>query len=119
MAANLTDADTGEQLARWVDWPGPLTLVHFSKTPNVVAKITSSTSSSNDIDTIVLTTNTPIKGVVLSVPISEGGPDAVWSDNFIDLAPGEEIHVQPTGLKGRKIETRWLWDWENEEGFEL
>jgi len=119
IAASLTDADTGEQLARWVDWPEPLKLVHFSKTPNVVAKITNSKSSSGDTDTITLTASTPIKGVVLSVPISEGGSDAVWSDNFIDLVPGEEIYVQATGLKGRKIEMRWLCDWENEEGFEL
>jgi beta-mannosidase len=113
VVAYLDDEKTGERLARWVDWPEPLKFVHFSKTPNVEAKVQDGGKE------VVLSSTAPIKGVMLGVPISEGGEDAVWEDNFIDLVPGEEITVKVSGLKGRKIETRWLGDWENEEGFEL
>jgi beta-mannosidase len=115
VVAYLDDAETGKRLARWVDWPEPLKFVHFSKTPNVTAKLV----ASREGDVVILSATTPVKGVMLGVPISEGGEDAVWEDNFIDLVPGEEITVKVSGIKGRKIETRWLGDWENEEGFEL
>lgn len=113
IAAYLDDPQTGERLARWVDWPQPLKFVHFSKTPNV----TSQMESSGDI--VNISSEAPIKGIMLGVPIAEGGADATWDDNFIDLVPGERIRVHVDGLSGRKIETRWLCDWENEEGFEL
>ncbi|KAF8867298.1 glycoside hydrolase family 2 protein [Acephala macrosclerotiorum] len=107
------DSPTGERLARWVDWPEPLKFVHFSKKPNVQAKVVEGGKE------VVLSAEAPIKGVVLSVPMSEGGEDAKWGDNFIDLVPGEEVRVKVEGLEGRKVESRWLCDWENEEGFEL
>jgi beta-mannosidase len=59
-----------------------------------------------------------VKGVVLGVGI-EDGEDAVWEDNFIDLVPGEVVKVGVDGLEGRKVNARWLCDWENEVGFEL
>jgi beta-mannosidase len=111
IVAYLDSAETGERLARWVDWPEPLKFVHFSKTPNVTAKL--------EGEVVKLSATAPVKGVMLGVPISEGGEDAIWEDNFIDLVPGEEVTVKVSGLAGRKIETRWLGDWENEEGFEL
>ncbi len=109
--ASLSSPSTGEQLARWVDWPEPLKFVHFAK------DVSLSTSVAEDV--VTLKADRPLKGVVLSVPISEGGDDAVWDDNFIDLVPGEEIRVKVEGLQGRKVESRWLCDWENAEGFEL
>jgi beta-mannosidase len=113
IVAYLDSAENGERLARWVDWPEPLKFVHFSKTPNVEAKIQDGGKE------VVLSSNAPVKGVMLGVPISEGGEDAIWEDNFIDLVSGEDITVKVSGLAGRRIEMRWLGDWENEEGFEL
>ncbi|PVH86087.1 glycoside hydrolase family 2 protein [Cadophora sp. DSE1049] len=114
-ASLLAEREGGEQLARWVDWPEPLKFVHFAKSPSVSVK------PSTDGTSVLLSANRPLKGVVLSIPISAGGDDAVWDDNFIDLVPGEEIRVGVRGLNGREkeIETRWLCDWEGEEGFEL
>ncbi|KUJ20618.1 glycoside hydrolase family 2 protein [Mollisia scopiformis] len=111
VVAYLDDSKTGERLARWVDWPEPLKFVHFSKNPNVQAKVVG--------QEVVLSADAPIKGVMLSVPISEGGDDARWDDNFVDLVPGEEVRIGVKGLEARKVETRWLCDWENEKGFEL
>jgi beta-mannosidase len=113
VVAYLDRSETGERLARWVDWPEPLKFVHFCKELKVEAKVNGAG------DTVTLSSNAPVKGVVLSVPESEGGDDAVWDDNFIDLVPGEEVHVNVVGLAGRKVETRWLCDWELEKGFSL
>lgn len=111
VVAYLDDENTGERLARWIDWPEPLKFVHFSKTPNVLARV--------EGDVVVLSADAPVKGVMLSVPMSEGGEDAKWDDNLVDLVPGEEVRIGVKGLEGRKVEKRWLCDWENEVGFEL
>jgi hypothetical protein len=57
------------------------------------------------------------KGVVVSVPI-EAGEDPEFADNFVDLVPGEEIRIAVQGLAGRKVQARWLCDWER-DGFQL
>lgn len=116
VVAYLEDETTGERLARWVDWPQPLKFVHFRKDVKVEVAIS---QQAGDVQTVTLSADAPVKGVMLSVPISAGGTDAVWDDNFIDLVPGEEVPVGVTGLAGRKVETRWLADWEAEEGFSL
>lgn len=111
LVAYLDDEKTGERLARWISWPEPLKFVKFNKELKVEAIL--------DGDVITLKANAPVKGVVLQVPIEEGGEDAVFDDNFVDLVPGEEIKVGVEGLSGRKIETRFLCDWEYKERFVL
>jgi len=61
----------------------------------------------------------PVKGVVLAVLVGEGGEEAVWEDRFVGLVPGGTVRIGVKGLEGRKVEVRWLCDWEQEEGFEL
>ena len=56
---------------------------------------------------------------MLSVPITEEGDDAVFDDNFVDLVPGETVEIGVRSLNGRSVQTRFLYDWEMEEGFEL
>jgi beta-mannosidase len=110
VVAYLDDEKSGERLARWISWPEPLKFVKFKKDLKVEAKV--------EGETVVLKSNAPIPGVVVSVPIEEG-EDAVWHDNFIDLVPGEEVKIGVKGLKGRSIQKRFLCDWEYEKGFEL
>jgi beta-mannosidase len=110
IVAYIDDARTGVRLARWISWPEPLKFVRFKKDLKIEVKV--------DGDTVVLTSNGPVKGVVVSVPIEEGD-DAVFDDNFVDIVPLEEIRIGVQGLKGRKIQTRYLCDWEYEKGFEL
>ncbi|KAF4631597.1 hypothetical protein G7Y89_g6534 [Cudoniella acicularis] len=99
--AYIDDAKTGERLARWVDWPEPMKFVKFHPKLEVTTLI----QSEGDDETIILKTNAPVKGVVLQIPIEERGSDAVFSDNFVDLVPGEEISVTVVGgLGGRKVE---------------
>lgn len=113
LAAYLIDATTNEQLARWISWPEPLKFVHFSKKTDVQAVL------SKDEKQVIISTKAPVKGVVVGVPVSEGGDDAVFDDNFVDLVPGESVTLGVEGVNGRKLEARWLCDWENKEGFEL
>ncbi|TVY48627.1 Beta-mannosidase B [Lachnellula occidentalis] len=111
LVAYLDDEKTGERLARWRTWPEPLKFVKFYKDLKVEATL--------EGEVVTVKANAPVKGVVLQVPIEEGGEDAVFDDNFVDLVPGEEIKIRVKGLNGRKIETRFLCDWEYKEGFVL
>jgi len=110
VVAYLDDIKSGKRLARWVSWPEPLKFVYFAKDLLVDVNVAG--------EEIILKANAPVKGVVLSVPIDDG-EDAVFDDNFIDLVPEEDIKIGVTGLNGRKVQARWLCDWEEEEGFSL
>jgi beta-mannosidase len=109
IVAYLDDVQTGKRLARWVSWPEPLKYLQFSKKLKVSTRV--------EGEAVFLTANCPAKGVVISVPIGEGD-DAVFEDNFIDLVPREEIREGVKGLNGRRVQTRFLCDWELQEQFE-
>jgi beta-mannosidase len=113
LAAYLFDPTTNDQLARWISWPEPMKFVHFSKSPDVKVEL------DQGEDEITLSTSAPVKGVIVGVPVSEGGNDATFDDNFVDLVPGESVKIMVSGIDGRKLEARWLCDWENEADFEL
>lgn len=116
VAAYLHDAATSALLARWVSWPEPLRYLHFSADLQINTLIAESGNK------VLLSANRPAKGVVVSVPMadeSEEGEDVLFEDNFVDLVPGETVEIGGQGLRGRKIQTRFLYDWEMEEGFEL
>lgn len=110
IVAYIDDAKSGKRLARWISWPEPLKFVRFKKDLKIEATV--------EGDTVVLKSNGPAKGVVVSVPI-EDGDDAIFDDNFVDVVPGEEIRIGVKRLDRRKIQTRFLCDWEYENGFEL
>lgn len=59
-----------------------------------------------DGETVTLETRKPIKGVVLDVD----GEDVKWSDQAIDLVPGDPQVIKAVGLKGREIKVRFLGD---------
>ncbi|KAJ5805070.1 hypothetical protein N7474_010957 [Penicillium riverlandense] len=113
IAAYIDDSATTERLARWVSWPEPLRLLHFSPDLHINTRIAESG------DRIFVSASAPVKGVVLSVPMTEPGEDAIFEDNFVDLVPGETVDIGVHSLQGRHVQTRFLYDWEMEEGFEL
>lgn len=113
VVAYLEDSATSAQLARWVSWPEPLRLVQMA--PGL--KVTVEPAASGD--KVAISANGPVKGVVLSVPISEPGNDAEFDDNFVDLVPGEVVEVGVQHLQGRSVEARFLYDWELKDDFEL
>ena len=54
-------------------------------------------------DQLVLRAARPAKGVWL-----EAGEGVAWSDNFLDLLPGDEVNVTAAGLNGAAPALRWL-----------
>ena len=61
----------------------------------------------------------PVKGVMVGVPLEQEGKDAVFENNFVDLVPGEAVKLGLKGREARKLETRWLCDWELKSDFKL
>ena len=60
----------------------------------------------SDGESVELSTARPIKGIILDV---EGEP-AKWSDQVIDLVPGDPQIVKVIGLNGREVKARFLGD---------
>ena len=55
---------------------------------------------------MILSCKKPIKGIILDVE----GEDVKWSDQAIDLVPGDEQVVKASGLNGRSVKARYLGD---------
>lgn len=56
---------------------------------------------------ITLSSTVPVKGIILDV---EGDEDVRWSDQAIDLIPGDDQVVLAWGLNGRTPKARYLGD---------
>lgn len=82
--------------------PEPFKFIDFPSVEDVALKI----EATEDGESIVLTTQKPLKGVVLDVE----GEDVKWSDQAIDLVPGDPQTVKAAGLKGREVKARFLGD---------
>ena len=59
-----------------------------------------------DGESVELSSRRPIKGIVLDVD----GADVRWSNQAIDLVPGDPLTVVAMGLNGRKVKARFLGD---------
>ncbi|KAG8949952.1 hypothetical protein FRC00_007913, partial [Tulasnella sp. 408] len=101
VSARLLDSD-GTVLARYANWPEPFKFVHFPAPSELGLKI------AVDGDSVTLSTDRPIKGIVLDV--ADGGEEAKWSDQAIDLVPGDPQTVTAKGLNGREVKARYLGD---------
>ena len=89
--------DNGSILARYSNWPEPWKYLLY---PDPGLKL--------DVkgDEVTLSCGKPIKGVVLDVQ----GEECRWSDNGIDLFPGDTQTVTAKGLDGRKVQARYIGD---------
>lgn len=59
-----------------------------------------------DGESVELSTRKPIKGIVLDVE----GEAVKWSDQAIDLIPGDPQIIKAVGLGGRQVKARFLGD---------
>jgi len=59
-----------------------------------------------DGESVALSTERPVKGIVLDVE----GEEVKWGDQAIDLVPGDPQIIKAIGLKGRKVKARFLGD---------
>ncbi|KAL1676287.1 glycoside hydrolase family 2 protein [Schizophyllum commune] len=101
VSARLLDAD-GTVLSRYANWPEPFKFIKFPPVEAVGLNI----SVADDGETVLLSVKKPVKGVILDVD----GEDVKWSDQALDLVPGDAQQVRAAGLSGRKIEARFLGD---------
>jgi beta-mannosidase len=111
--ARLLDSD-GKVIARYANWPEPFKFIHFPEVPKLGFRLDvapGSASEGDDASIVMMRTDVPIKGVVLDVvDPSAGGRDLRWSDQAIDLCPGDEQTVTVWGLDGRGVHARFLGD---------
>ena len=76
-----------------------------------VSPVPSTTNGGNGVDgggydAVRVGVERPIKGLVLDVE----GEDAKWSDQALDVVPGDDQVVRVWNLKGRKLKARYLGD---------
>lgn len=71
-----------------------------------MAEVGLKTTVGPDGETVTLQALKPIKGIVLDVD----GDDVKWSDQAIDLVPGDPQTLRAVGLNGREIKIRFLGD---------
>lgn len=90
-------------LANTTARPEPFKFITFP----AVAELGLKVEIGGDGETVRLSTERPIKGVVLDV---EGGDEVQWGDQAIDLVPGDPQVVRAVGLKGRTAKARFLGD---------
>jgi beta-mannosidase len=90
--------ENGEVIARYSNWPEPFKFINFPADTEVKVTV--------DGGSVSLSTNRPVKGLVLDVE----GPDVQWSDQAIDLVPEDPQTVQAIGLNGRAVKLRYLGD---------
>ncbi|WVF68284.1 hypothetical protein IAT40_003049 [Kwoniella sp. CBS 6097] len=91
-------SDPGSVAARYSNWPEPFKYLTFSD-PQLDIKV--------DGDEVTMSSLKPIKGIILDV---EQGDECEWSDQAIDLFPGDSQVLIANGLKGRKVAARYLGD---------
>ncbi|KAK8844526.1 hypothetical protein IAR55_006372 [Kwoniella newhampshirensis] len=96
--ARLYDpANLDTVVSRYSNWPEPWKYLTFPN-PNLKVKVNG--------DQVELSCDKPIKGIVLDVE----GDECEWSDQAVDLFPGDTQIVEAKGLKGREVITRYLGD---------
>lgn len=82
--------------------PEPFKFITFPKPEEVQLKV----EVGKDGESVALSTARPVKGIVLDVE----GADVQWSDQAIDLVPGDAQVITAVGLKGRDVKVRFLGD---------
>lgn len=82
--------------------PEPYKYIHFPAIEDLGLEIT----IGSDGESVALSSKKPIKGIVLDVE----GENVGWSDQAIDLVPGDTQVVQAVGLRGREVKIRFLGD---------
>jgi len=123
VSARLLDVDSGEVLGRFSNWPEPFKYLTFPTPQEVALKLDVSPIHSmaaegdlgvdfgrgglySSCDAIRVGVERPIKGLVLDVE----GEDAKWSDQALDVVPGDDQVVRVWNLKGRDLKARYLGD---------
>ncbi|KAJ6603048.1 glycoside hydrolase superfamily [Mycena sp. CBHHK59/15] len=102
VGARLLDPASGAVLARFADWPQPLRFLEpaLLRDPGLAVAVDAPTGG------VTVRTERPVKGLVLSA--LGDGEDVRWSDNALDVMPGDPQVVVATGLAGRGVAVAFL-----------
>jgi beta-mannosidase len=82
--------------------PEPFKFIEFPAPQEVGLKL----AIGADGESVRLSSQKPIKGLVLDVQ----GEDVCWSDQALDLVPDDAQTIRAVGLRGRKVQVRFLGD---------
>ncbi|KAG8945738.1 hypothetical protein FRC04_000597 [Tulasnella sp. 424] len=93
--ARLLDP-SGKVLARFTNWPEPYKFIDFPA-PQIKLRLQS------DGTTLKVEAKNPAKCVFFSVPGEQTGDEIKWSDNAVDLFPGDVQTITVEGLNGREV----------------
>jgi beta-mannosidase len=85
----------GKVLARAALWPEPFKYLTLPDPGVDVRRL--------DESTVRVRADRPAKGVWL-----QGGPEARWSDNMLDLLPGDEQTITAQRFGNAEVQVRWL-----------
>lgn len=95
LQARILDGDN--VLARYSNWPEPWKYLTFPD-PGLNIDV--------DGDEVTISVEKPVKGLILDTE----GEEAEWSDQALDMFPGDTQRVTAKGLKGRKVTARYIGD---------
>ncbi|KAI0053200.1 glycoside hydrolase family 2 protein [Auriscalpium vulgare] len=98
VGVRLRDAQAGDVLARHADWPQPY---RYLDLPDPALKVVVDEKQG----TISVSAERPAKGVVLR---ALGESEVKWSDNNLDVMPGDTRVLEVVGLAGHKLEVAYL-----------
>lgn len=105
MCARLLHPDTGDLLARYVDWPEPYKYVQF---PNPGLKITVKRAVHGSA-VVRVEVERPVKSLFFSVQEpDEKDWEVMWSDNNLDVVPEDPQEIMVKNLGQRKIQYVYL-----------
>lgn len=102
VVAYLKSITDGVVAARCVSWPEPMKHLRFCHTPVVNVHL--------DENSVSISSNVPLKGVVLHVPPELSS--VKFCDNCVDIVPNHIVKLSAPGLEKRRIQIRCLYDWE-------
>ncbi|KAJ7775670.1 glycoside hydrolase [Mycena maculata] len=102
VGARLLDAASGAVLARCADWPQPFRFLERALlcAPGLALSFDAATGA------VTVRAERPVKGLVLSA--AGGGEDVRWSDNALDVMPGDPQVVVAKGLGARGVVVAFL-----------
>lgn len=96
ISARLIDAQTNEVLSRIADWPQPYRFVEFPD-PELQVEVSG--------EKVTVSAKKPAKGVIFSI---NGEGNVTWSDNGVDVVPGDPQEFIAKGLNGRRLKVAYM-----------
>ncbi|EIN13700.1 glycoside hydrolase [Punctularia strigosozonata HHB-11173 SS5] len=131
VAARLLDSRSGEVLARYVDWPQPFKYLDLRIDPGLSIQVDLPPSGVDETK-LHISSQKPVKCLFFSVDYPHQSitdhkaqswehaehfsEEPKWSDNALDIMPGDEQLIKVKGLRGRVIRAAYLG---HEKGFPI